>query len=147
MSDFSVFREMNKKGFVDPIRTLTLAQLKQEQTDRSRTPTGKEVHLHRLYLDPHSKARLANAQVCRSTLKTHSSLVSCRSYNNCPMLKEKCSQILLLALLLSVLITWVILALIIKLHLHCMDEPAWGPGVKIITFLSVLCEQDSSPLE
>lgn len=54
--------DMDKKGFVDPIRTLTLAQLKQEQTDRSRTPTGKDVHLHRLYLDPHSKARLANAQ-------------------------------------------------------------------------------------
>lgn len=54
---------MDKKSFVDPIRTLTLAQLKQEQADRSRTPTGKDVHLHRHYLDPHSKARLANTQV------------------------------------------------------------------------------------
>ena len=55
---------MDKKGFVDPIRTLTLAQLKQEQTDRSRTPTGKDAHLHRLYLDAHSKqARLAQTQV------------------------------------------------------------------------------------
>ncbi|KAM6896910.1 LOW QUALITY PROTEIN: putative JmjC domain-containing histone demethylation protein 2C [Xenentodon cancila] len=54
--------DVNKKSFVDPVRTLTLAQLKQEQTDRSRTPTGKDVHVHRLYLDPHSKARLTNAQ-------------------------------------------------------------------------------------
>ncbi|KAK1882119.1 putative JmjC domain containing histone demethylation protein 2C, partial [Dissostichus eleginoides] len=54
--------EMDKKGFVDPIRTLTLAQLKQEQSDRSRTPTGKEVHLHRLYMDPHSKARMDAVQ-------------------------------------------------------------------------------------
>ncbi|KAK5881781.1 hypothetical protein CesoFtcFv8_022540 [Champsocephalus esox] len=55
--------EMDKKGFVDPIRTLTLAQLKQEQSERSRTPTGKEVHLHRLYMDPHSKARMASTQL------------------------------------------------------------------------------------
>lgn len=54
--------DVEKKGFVDPIRNLTLAQIKQDQTDRSRTPTGKEVHLHRLYLDPHSKARLTNTQ-------------------------------------------------------------------------------------
>ncbi len=63
MVDFSLCRDMDKKGFVEPIRTLTLAQLKQEQTDRSRTPTGKDVHLHRHYLDPHNKARLANTQV------------------------------------------------------------------------------------
>lgn len=63
MFDLSVCRDVDKKGFVDPIRTLTLAQLKQEQTDRSRTPTGKDVLLHHLYLDPHSKARLANTQV------------------------------------------------------------------------------------
>ena len=68
MSDCSVCRDVDKKGFVDPIRTLTLAQLKQEQTDRSRTPTGKDVHVHRLYLDPHSKARLANTQVYYTTL-------------------------------------------------------------------------------
>lgn len=67
MFDLSACRDVDKKGFVDPIRTLTLAQLKQEQTDRSRTPTGKDIHLHRLYLDPHSKARLANAQVHYST--------------------------------------------------------------------------------
>ncbi|KAF0024999.1 hypothetical protein F2P81_021880, partial [Scophthalmus maximus] len=54
--------DLDKKGFVDPIRTLTFAQLKQEHTDRSRTPTGKDVYLHRLYLDPLSKARLANTQ-------------------------------------------------------------------------------------
>ena len=67
MFTFTVCSDVDKKGFVDPIRTLTLAQLKQEQTDRSRTPTGKDVHLHRLYLDPLSKARLANTQV-RCTL-------------------------------------------------------------------------------
>lgn len=59
----SVCRDVDKKGFIDPIRTLTMAQLKQEPTDRSRTPTGKDVHLHRLYLDPLSKARLGNTQV------------------------------------------------------------------------------------
>uniref|UniRef100_A0A674C5Z9 Probable JmjC domain-containing histone demethylation protein 2C n=1 Tax=Salmo trutta TaxID=8032 RepID=A0A674C5Z9_SALTR len=42
------------KGFVDPIRTITLAHLKQEQ-DRSRTPTGKDSHLHHLYLEAHNK--------------------------------------------------------------------------------------------
>lgn len=63
MFDLSVCSDVEKKGFVDPIRTLTLAQLKQEQTDRSRTPTGKDSHLHRLYLDPHSKTRLTNIQV------------------------------------------------------------------------------------
>ncbi|XP_055792567.1 probable JmjC domain-containing histone demethylation protein 2C [Salvelinus fontinalis] len=42
------------KGFVDPIRTITLAHLKQEQ-DRSRTPTGKDSHLHQLYLEAHNK--------------------------------------------------------------------------------------------
>uniref|UniRef100_A0A3Q3VYN8 Probable JmjC domain-containing histone demethylation protein 2C n=1 Tax=Mola mola TaxID=94237 RepID=A0A3Q3VYN8_MOLML len=52
----------DKKGFVDPIKTLTMAQLKQDQTNRSQTPTGKDISLHRLYLDPHSKARLANTQ-------------------------------------------------------------------------------------
>ena len=67
MFDLSVCRDVDKKGFVDPIRTLTLAQLKQEQTDRSRTPTGKDVHLHRLYLDPHCKARQVNTQVHYST--------------------------------------------------------------------------------
>lgn len=59
-------RDMNKKGFVDPIRTL--AQLKQEQADRSRTPTGKDVNLHRLFLDPHSKTHLANTQVQYPTI-------------------------------------------------------------------------------
>lgn len=63
MSDSCVCRDLDKKGFVDPIRTLTLAHLKQEQTDSSRTATGKDIHLHRLYLDPHTKARLANTQV------------------------------------------------------------------------------------
>lgn len=67
MFDLSVCRDVDKKVYVDPIRTLTLAQLKQEQTDRSRTPTGKDAHLHRLYLDPHTKARLANAQVHYTT--------------------------------------------------------------------------------
>uniref|UniRef100_A0AAZ3SPJ9 JmjC domain-containing histone demethylation protein 2C n=1 Tax=Oncorhynchus tshawytscha TaxID=74940 RepID=A0AAZ3SPJ9_ONCTS len=42
------------KGFVDPIRTITLAHLKQEQ-DRSRTPTGKDSHLHQLYLEACNK--------------------------------------------------------------------------------------------
>ncbi|XP_045570051.1 probable JmjC domain-containing histone demethylation protein 2C isoform X2 [Salmo salar] len=42
------------KGFVDPIRTITLAHLKQEQ-DRSRTPPGKDSHLHHLYLEAHNK--------------------------------------------------------------------------------------------
>ncbi|XP_045543379.1 probable JmjC domain-containing histone demethylation protein 2C isoform X9 [Salmo salar] len=42
------------KGFVDPIRTITLAHLKQEQ-DCSRTPTGKDSHLHHLYLEAHNK--------------------------------------------------------------------------------------------
>lgn len=63
MFDLSACRDVDKKGFVDPIRKLTLGQLKQEPSDRSRTPTGKDVHLHRLFLDPHSKARLANTQV------------------------------------------------------------------------------------
>lgn len=58
-----VYRDEDKKGFVDPIKTLTMAQLKQDQTNRSQTPTGKDISLHRLYLDPHSKARLANTQV------------------------------------------------------------------------------------
>ncbi|MED6285455.1 hypothetical protein CHARACLAT_029524 [Characodon lateralis] len=55
--------DVEKKSFVDPIRNLTLAQIKQDQTDQSRTPTGKDVHLHCLYLDPHSKAHLTNTQV------------------------------------------------------------------------------------
>lgn len=63
MFDLSICRDLDKKGFVDPIRTLTLAHLKQEQTDRSRTPTDKEMHLNRLFLDPHGKTRLANTQV------------------------------------------------------------------------------------
>ncbi|KAJ3608291.1 hypothetical protein NHX12_025340, partial [Muraenolepis orangiensis] len=55
--------DMDKKGFMDPIRTLTLAQLKQEHTDRSRTPTGKDAQLHRLYLEAQGKhARLAHTQ-------------------------------------------------------------------------------------
>lgn len=61
-------RDVNKKGFVDPVRTLTLAQLKQDQADRSRTPTGKDVNLHRLFLDPHNKTHLANTQVQYSTI-------------------------------------------------------------------------------
>ncbi|XP_024153899.1 probable JmjC domain-containing histone demethylation protein 2C isoform X2 [Oryzias melastigma] len=44
------------------IQKETLAQLKQDQVDRSRTPAGKDVLHHRLYLDPHSKAHLANPQ-------------------------------------------------------------------------------------
>lgn len=52
--------DSDKKGFMEPIRTLTLAQLKQEHSDRSRTPTGKD-HLHRLYSD-HSKLRLSIGQ-------------------------------------------------------------------------------------
>uniref|UniRef100_A0A3P9JE77 Probable JmjC domain-containing histone demethylation protein 2C n=1 Tax=Oryzias latipes TaxID=8090 RepID=A0A3P9JE77_ORYLA len=40
----------------------TLAQLKQDQVDRSRTPAGKDVLHHRLYLDPHSTSRLGNPQ-------------------------------------------------------------------------------------
>ncbi|XP_030631900.1 probable JmjC domain-containing histone demethylation protein 2C isoform X2 [Chanos chanos] len=45
--------EIEKKVFVDPIRSLPLTHLKQEQ-DRSRTPNNKE--LHRLYMEsPHSK--------------------------------------------------------------------------------------------
>lgn len=64
----SVCRDVEKKGFVDPVRNLIFAQIKPDQTDRSRTPTGKDVHLHRLYLDPHSKARLTNTQVCSCTV-------------------------------------------------------------------------------
>lgn len=71
MFDLSVCRDVDKKGFVDPIRTLTLAHLKQEQTDRSRTPTGKDMHLNRLFLDPHSKTRLANTQVYCSFYQCH----------------------------------------------------------------------------
>lgn len=59
----SVCRDTDKKVFVDPMRPLTLAQLKQDQTGRSRTPTGKDISLHRLYLETHNKARLANPQV------------------------------------------------------------------------------------
>lgn len=59
----SVCRDADKKVFVDPMRALTMAQLKPDQTGRSRTPTGKDVGLHRLYLEPHNKARMANTQV------------------------------------------------------------------------------------
>ncbi|XP_028976260.2 probable JmjC domain-containing histone demethylation protein 2C isoform X3 [Esox lucius] len=53
--------ELEKKGFVDPIRTITLAHLKQER-DRSRTPTGKDGHLHRLYLEAHKQQRMAQQE-------------------------------------------------------------------------------------
>ncbi|XP_036404710.1 probable JmjC domain-containing histone demethylation protein 2C isoform X2 [Megalops cyprinoides] len=43
--------ELEKKAFMDPIRTITSAHLKQDQ-DRSRTPTGKDGHVPRLFLDP-----------------------------------------------------------------------------------------------
>ncbi|KAL0964722.1 hypothetical protein UPYG_G00328040 [Umbra pygmaea] len=46
--------ELEKKGFVDPVRSISLAQLKQEQ-DCSRTQTGKDGHLHRLYLEAHKQ--------------------------------------------------------------------------------------------
>lgn len=62
----SVCSDADKKVFVDPMR-LTLAQLKQDQTSRSRTPTGKDISLHRLYMEPHSKARLANTQVANTS--------------------------------------------------------------------------------
>ena len=45
-------RELEKKVFGDSMRSLATAHLKQEP-DRSRTPTGKE--LHRGYLDPPQK--------------------------------------------------------------------------------------------
>ncbi|XP_034021083.1 probable JmjC domain-containing histone demethylation protein 2C [Thalassophryne amazonica] len=54
--------DLEKKSSVNPIRTLTLSQLKQEQMDRSQTQTGKEVQLQRPYLDGHSKPRLAQMQ-------------------------------------------------------------------------------------
>ncbi|XP_061081381.1 probable JmjC domain-containing histone demethylation protein 2C isoform X2 [Conger conger] len=43
--------ELEKKGFMDPLRTITTAHLKQDQS-RSRTPTGKDGHAARLFLDP-----------------------------------------------------------------------------------------------
>ncbi|KAJ8264416.1 hypothetical protein GJAV_G00148910 [Gymnothorax javanicus] len=43
--------ELEKKAFIDPIRTLPVAHLKQDQS-RSRTPTGKDGHAARLFLDP-----------------------------------------------------------------------------------------------
>ncbi|XP_028824386.1 probable JmjC domain-containing histone demethylation protein 2C isoform X3 [Denticeps clupeoides] len=56
--------ELEKKAFVDPIRTLGTTHLKQE-SDRSRTPTGKD--LHRMYMEPHGKSsRLVQDCVDRS---------------------------------------------------------------------------------
>lgn len=50
---YCFFRDQDKNVFVDPMRSLASAHLKQEP-DRSRTPTNKE--LHRLYMEsPHSK--------------------------------------------------------------------------------------------
>ncbi|KAJ8395998.1 hypothetical protein AAFF_G00025300 [Aldrovandia affinis] len=52
--------ELEKKGFIDPIRTMAAAHLKQEQS-RSRTPTGKDGHAPRLYLD-HGKQQQQQQQ-------------------------------------------------------------------------------------
>lgn len=74
-----VCSDSDKKVFVDPMRALTLAQLKQDQTSRSRTPTGKDISLHRHYLEPHSKVRLANTQVAHLMLIVSQSLLYCSS--------------------------------------------------------------------
>lgn len=76
--------DMDKKGFMDPIRTLTLAQLKQEHTDRSRTPTGKDAQLHRLYLEAQGKhARLAHTQVRRAIATTCMSVMAFKCVGVC----------------------------------------------------------------
>ncbi|MBN3304406.1 JHD2C protein, partial [Amia calva] len=49
--------ELEKKAFIEPMRAITPAHLKPEQ-EHSRTPTGKDGHPHRRFLDPlsaHSK--------------------------------------------------------------------------------------------
>ncbi|KAJ8365623.1 hypothetical protein SKAU_G00144540 [Synaphobranchus kaupii] len=53
--------ELEKKVFLDPIRTIATAHLKQDQS-RSRTPTGKDGHASRLFLDPLSSCHGKPAQ-------------------------------------------------------------------------------------